>query len=197
MTVPPTATATGAPLTSAAPTQAPAATALPPTEPPVTPPPPTAAPGIGVAMQIGDQQTVTVLAYEQWPGSSTVKPAKGKVFKTVSIRIDAITFTTFDSADFRLRDDATGKSYAWRQGRAPHLYSSTGLNAGANYVGWITYEVPKAAGGPFILVYRPSFEDGTPTGSRCPRGRCRLESTIRGNTRGRPTEKPRRLEFGR
>lgn len=109
-------------------------------------------------MQIGGQQTVTVLAFEQWPGTSTVKPSKGKVFKTVSIHIEGITFTSFDSADFKLRDDGAGKVYAWRPGRAPHLYSSTGLNAGSNYEGWITYEVPKAADGPFILVYRPSFE---------------------------------------
>ncbi len=111
-------------------------------------------------MDIAGRQTLTVLAFEQWPGTTTVKPGKGKVFRTVSIRIDGITLTPFDSADFKLRDDGAGKVYAWRQGRAPHLYSSTGLNPGANYVGWITYEVPKAATGPFILVYRPSFEAG-------------------------------------
>ncbi len=168
VTTAPTASATVPPAASAAVTAAPVATAAPvtpapPTEapitpPPVTPPPPTAAPGVGVAMDIAGRQILTVLAFEQWPGTSTVKPSRGKVFKTVSIRIDGLTLTPFDSADFKLRDDGAGKVYAWRQGRAPHLYSSTGLNPGANYVGWITYEVPKAATGPFILVYRPSFE---------------------------------------
>jgi hypothetical protein len=168
--VAPTGASTDAPAGSLAATPAPLVTALPTTEapattpivtePPVTPPPPTAAPGIGVPISVAGRQTVTVLAFEQWPGTATVKPAKGKVFKTVSIRIDGITLTPFDSVDFKLRDDGSAKVYAWRQGRAPHLYSSTGLNPGANYVGWITYEVPKAAAGPWILVYRPSFEAG-------------------------------------
>ena len=103
---------------------------------------------------------VTVDGFEQWPGATGVKPGKGKVFKTVSIRIESISLTPFDSADFRLRDDASGKSYAWRAGRAPHLYSSSGLEAGGKYSGWVTYEVPKSATGPFTLVYRPSFESG-------------------------------------
>ena len=167
VTIPPAASAlvTAEPVPTVAPASEAPPTAGPPTEapitpPPVTPPPPTAAPGIGVAVEVAGRQTLTVLAFEQWPGTSTVKPGKGKVFRTVSIRIDGITLTPFDSADFKLRDDGAGKVYAWRQGRAPHLYSSTGLNPGANYIGWITYEVPKAAAGPYILVYRPSFEAG-------------------------------------
>jgi hypothetical protein len=99
---------------------------------------------------------MTVLAYETWPGTATVKPAKGKEFRTVSIRIDAIKLTSFDSADFKLRD-AAGKSYVWRPGRAPHLYDLANVAPGQNYVGWITYEVPKSADGPFELVYRPRF----------------------------------------
>jgi hypothetical protein len=156
--------ATAGPTNAPPPTEASATaappTAAPPTEPPATPPPPTAAPGLGVPIQIAGQQTVTIVSFEAWPGTSTVKPAKGKIFRTVYVRIDAVTFTTFDSADFKLRDDGSGKAYAWRPGRAPHLYSSTGLGAGQNYEGWITYEVPKAAEGPFILVYRPAFEPG-------------------------------------
>jgi hypothetical protein len=146
--------ATVAPATIAPPTGAPATLA------PVIPtvPPPTAAPGIGVPMRIADQQIITALEFEQWDGTATVKPATGKVFMTVFVRIDAITLTSFDSADFKLRDDGLEKSYAWRQGRASHLYSSSALSAEHYYQGWITYEVPKAAEGPFILVYRPTFE---------------------------------------
>lgn len=141
-------------------------TAPPVTEQPATAPPPTAAPspslppGIGVKQQIGDQQFMTVEAAEQWPGAGTVKPRKGKAFFTVSIRIDAIQLTSFDSADFKLKDKA-GKSYAWRPGRAPHLYSLDNMTAGGTYLGWITYEIPKASLGELRLIYKPAFLGGT------------------------------------
>lgn len=154
------ATATVAPAATTPPATVPPATVPPITPPPVTPPPPSAAPGIGTTIQIGDQQTVTVMAAEQWPGTSTVKPRKGKAFMTVSIRVDAITVTSFDSADFKLRD-AADRGYAWRQGRAPHLYSLSGMNPGSTYTGWVTYEVPKSALGEFELIYRPSFMPGS------------------------------------
>ena len=100
------------------------------------------------------------MAFEQWPGTSTVKPRKGRAFITVSIRVDALKTTSFDSADFKLRD-ADHRGYAWRQGRAPHLYSLDGMNAGSTYTGWVTYEVPKSALGNFELIYRPSFLPGS------------------------------------
>ena len=149
------ATATPEPATTTPP-----ATQAPVTLPPATAPPPSLAPGIGTTVQVGDQQTVTVMAFEQWPGTSTVKPRKGRAFMTVSIRVDAITTTSFDSADFKLRD-AADRGYAWRQGRAPHLYSLSGMNPGSTYTGWVTYEVPKSALGSFELIYRPSFLPGS------------------------------------
>ena len=126
---------------------------------PSTPPPPTAAPGIGVKLQIGDQQFMTVEAAEQWPGAGTVKPKTGKAFFTVSIRIDAIKLTSFDSAHFKLKD-AAGKSYAWRTGRAPHLYDLANMTPGGTYLGWITYEIPKASLGKLTLIYKPAFLGG-------------------------------------
>jgi hypothetical protein len=148
--------ATLPPAPTVAPTAAPP-TALPPaTEPPVTAPPPSLAPGIGVKLQIGDEQFMTVVAAEQWPGLGTVKPRKGKAFFTASIQVDAITLTSFDSADFKLRD-AAGHSYAWRSGRAPHLYSLDNMSPGGTYTGWITYEIPKTSLGQLTLVYKPVF----------------------------------------
>jgi hypothetical protein len=149
-----------APAVTEPPMTVPPVTDAPVTEPPVTAPPPTAAPGIGVKLQIGDQQFMTVEAAEQWPGAGTVKPKKGKAFFTVSIRIDAIKLTSFDSADFKLRDKA-GKSYAWRPGRAPHLYSLDNMTPGGTYLGWITYEIPKASLGELTLIYKPAFLGGT------------------------------------
>jgi hypothetical protein len=154
-----TAAVTAPPVTTP-PVTEPPVTAPPPTEPPVTAPPPSLVPGIGVKLQIGDQQFMTVLAAEQWPGAGAVKPKKGKAFFTVSIRIDAITVTSFDSADFKLKDKA-GKSYAWRQGRAPHLYSLNNMTPGGTYVGWITYEIPKASLGELTIIYKPAFLGGT------------------------------------
>src|SRR5829696_3053776 len=130
MTLTPTASAvaTQAALATAAATAAPTdAPTLPPvteppvTEPPITQPPVTAppivAPAIGVPILVGDQQRMTVLAAEQWPGTTGVKPASGKAFFTVSIRIDALAVTSWDSADFKLKD-AGGKFYLWRTGRS-------------------------------------------------------------------------------
>lgn len=136
-----------------------AVTAVPVTEPPVTAPPPRVAPGIGVKLLIGDQQYMTVLAAEQWAGTSQVKPRSGKAFFTVSIRIDAIALTSWDSADFKLLD-TSGHSYAWRVGRSPHLYDGANLTAGNNYVGWITYEIPKTSLVGLTLVYKPRFLGG-------------------------------------
>jgi hypothetical protein len=165
-----------APTASAAATQAALATALPtavptvpvteaPTIPPITVPPiteppvtepPVVAPAIGVPILIGDQQRMTVLAAEQWAGVSGLKPAKGKVFFTVSIRIDAVAVTSWDSADFKLRDTA-GKSFVWRTGRSPHLYDGANMTRGQNYVGWITYEIPKPSLVGLTLIYKPGF----------------------------------------
>ncbi len=153
------ATVTLAPVT-APPVTEPPITAPPITEPPVTAPPPSIAPGVGVKLLIGDQQYMTVLAAEQWAGTSSVKPRSGKAFFTVSIRIDAIKLTSFDSADFKLKD-AAGKSYAWRIGRSPHLYDLANMTPGNNYVGWITYEIPKASLGELTLIYKPHFLVGS------------------------------------
>lgn len=145
------------------PVTAPPVTQPPVTVPPITAPPvtePPASPGIGVKLLIGDQQYMTVLAAEPWPGTSSVKPGSGKAFFTVSIRIDAIKLTSWDSADFKLLD-AAGKSYAWRTGRSPHLYDGANMTAGNNYVGWITYEIPKASLVGLTLVYKPHFLTGT------------------------------------
>ena len=154
-----TAAATLAPVT-APPVTEPPVTVPPITEPPVTAPPPSIAPGVGVKLLIGDQQYLTVLDAEQWPGTTSVKPRSGKAFFTVSIRIDAIALTSWDSADFKLLD-AAGKSYAWRTGRSPHLYDGANMTAGNNYVGWITYEIPKASLVGLTLIYKPHFLTGT------------------------------------
>lgn len=174
----PTAGETVAPTQSALPSNAPIATATPApavtepavtlapiieppvTAPPVTAPPPSLAPAIGVPLLIGDQQYMTVVDAEKWAGTSQVKPRSGKVFFTVLIQIDAIKLTQFDSADFKLKD-AAGKSYAWRPGRAPHLYSATNMTAGGTYTGWITYEIPKASLGELKLIYKPAFLVGS------------------------------------
>ena len=138
----------------------PSVTAPPITEPPVTAPPATAAaPAIGVAITVGDEQLMTVVEAEPWPGTTSVKPAKGKAFFTVRIRIDALATTSWDSADFKLLDTA-GKSYAWRPGRSPHLYDGADMTIGNNYVGWITYEIPKASLVGLTLVYKPHFLTG-------------------------------------
>ena len=126
----------------------------------MTAPPPSVAPAIGVKLLIGDQQWMTVLAAERWAGTSQVKPRSGKAFFTVSIQIDAIKLTSFDSADFKLKD-AAGHSYAWRPGRAPHLYSLSNMTPGGTYTGWITYEIPKASLVGLALIYKPSFLSGT------------------------------------
>ncbi len=151
----PVATATAVPLVTPPPVTAP-----PITEPPVTAPPPSLAPGIGVPLLIGDQQYMTVLAAEQWAGTSQVKPRSGKAFFTVSIKIDAIKLTSFDSADFKLKD-AAGKSYVWRPGRAPHLYSLNNMTPGGTYTGWITYEIPKTSLVGLTLIYKPHFLVGS------------------------------------
>ena len=162
-----------APTASALPTQAAAATQLPTvppvttppvttppiTAPPITPAPTAAAPAVGVALPVGDQQLMTVLDAEPWPGTTSVKPASGKAFFTVRIRIDALATTSWDSADFKLLDTA-GKSYAWRPGRSPHLYDGADMTIGNNYVGWITYEIPKASLVGLTLVYKPKFLTG-------------------------------------
>lgn len=145
---------------TAPPVTTPPITEPPVTSPPITEPPPSIAPGIGVKLLIGDEQYMTVLAAEQWAGTSSVKPRSGKAFFTVSIRIDAIKLTSFDSADFKLKD-AAGKSYAWRPGRSPHLYDLANMTSGSNYVGWITYEIPKASLGELTLIYRPHFLVGS------------------------------------
>ncbi len=141
----------------------PLVTAPPITAPPIAPsiaPPPTPAPAVGVALRIGDQQLMTVLAAEAWAGAPGVKPATGKAFFTVSIRIDALALTSWDSAWFKVRDSERG--YAWRTGRSPHLYDGANMTTGNNYVGWITYEVPKASVDELTLVYKPGFlEDAT------------------------------------
>ncbi len=154
----PIGTASAAPPVTLPPVTAPPITEPPITEPPVTDPP--ASPGIGVKVLIGDQQYMTVLAAEQWPGTSSVKPRSGKAFFTVSIRIDALKTTSFDSADFKLKD-AAGKLYSWRTGRSPHLYDLANMTVGNNYVGWITYEIPKTSLGKLTLVYKPRFLTGS------------------------------------
>ncbi|MEO8274499.1 MAG: DUF4352 domain-containing protein [Chloroflexota bacterium] len=159
----PTESASAAPLPTPtlAPTDTPPpATAPPITEPPVTAPPPSLNPAIGVQLLIGDQQYMTVLDAEQWAGTSQVKPRSGKAFYTVSIKIDAIKLTSFDSANFKLKD-AAGHSYVWRPGRAPHLYSLSNMTSGGTYTGWITYEIPKASLGELTLIYKPAFLSGT------------------------------------
>ena len=151
---------TAEPPITAPPVTAPASTTPPVTEPPVTAPPPSVAPGIGVKLMIGDEQYMTVVDAAQWAGTSQVKPRSGKAFFTVSIQIDAIKLTSFDSADFKLRD-AAGKSYVWRPGRAPHLYSLDNMTPGGTYTGWITYEIPKTSLGKLTLIYKPAFLAGT------------------------------------
>jgi Domain of unknown function (DUF4352) len=137
------------------------------TPPPPTTSPPTAAPpttppalAIGVPIRIGDQQDMTVLAAEKWAGSSQVKPRSGKAFFSVSIKIDAIKLTSFDSADFKLKD-AAGHSYTWRSGRPPHLYFLNNMTGGGTYTGWILYELPKGSLVGLTLVYTPRFLGGT------------------------------------
>lgn len=138
----------------------PPVTDAPPTESPTpTPPPTAAAPGVGVPVAVGDQQVMTVVKAEPWPGAPGVKPRSGKAFFTVSIRIDALLVTSFASADFKLKD-AAGHTYAWRTGRSPHLYDLQNMSAGNNYIGWITYEIPKASLIGLTLVYRPAFLGG-------------------------------------
>lgn len=158
---PTTAAFSAAPVTpSAAPVVTPPPVTLPPiTAPPITPAPTTLAPAIGVQLLIGDEQYMTVLDAEQWAGTAQVKPRSGKVFYTVSIKIDAIKTTSFDSADFKLKD-AAGHVYAWRPGRAPHLYSGSNMTTGGTYTGWITYEIPKASLGQLTLIYKPAFLTG-------------------------------------
>jgi hypothetical protein len=141
-TASPTATATATPEPTPEPTPSPTA----------TPPPP----GIGTQLKVEDLQYVTVTAVEQWNGTDTQKPATGKVFVTVNIRIDAITTTSFDSADFTLVD-VDGMSFINELGRSPRLSYLDGLEPGHNYAGWVTYQVPADKADQLVLLYSPSF----------------------------------------
>jgi hypothetical protein len=156
--------ATTAPTSAATPTAvtstAPVVTTPPVTAPSVTDPPASTAPGIGVKIRVGDVQFVTAQAAERWHGTTTIKPGSGMIFETVAIRIDAITLTSFASADFKVRD-AAGHLYAYRiTGRAPDLYFENGLEPGHFYNGWVTYEIPTGLG-QLTLVYKPSFLAGS------------------------------------
>ena len=149
------ATATPAPVA----TTVPVATSAPATDPPVTAPPPSVAPGIGTPVQIGDQQTVTVIGVRAMARHVDREAGKGKAFMTVSIRVDAIDHLV------RLRGLQAARSPrrgpGGRAGAAPVLPRD--MKPGSNYIGWVTYEVPKSALGSFELIYRPSFLPGRRT----------------------------------
>jgi hypothetical protein len=141
-TASPTVAATASPEPTLEPTASPTA----------TPPPP----GIGSQVKVEELQYVTVTAVEQWGGTDTQKPATDNVFVTVRIRIDAITTTSFASADFTLVD-VDDMSYVYKTGRSPHLSYLDGLEPGHNYAGWVTFEVPADKADELVLVYSPTF----------------------------------------
>ena len=129
------------------------------TAPTATPEPsntPEPTPGIGVQVLVGDQQYVTVTLAEQWAGTDTLKPAAGNVFVTANIRIDAITTTSFTSADFTLKD-ADGATYQEILGRSPRLSFQDGLTPNTYYAGFVTFEVPADMNADLTLVYAPNF----------------------------------------
>jgi hypothetical protein len=129
------------------------------TEPTATPQPtatPEPTPGIGVQVLVGDQQYVTVTLAEQWAGTDQIKPADGNVFITANIRIDAITTTSFTSADFTLKDGA-GNVYTEILGRSPRLSFQNGLEPNHYYAGFVTYEIPADMNAKLTLVYKPNF----------------------------------------
>ena len=113
-------------------------------------------PGVGVQVLVGDQQYVTVTLVEPWPGTDTLKPAAGNVFVTANIRIDAITTTSFTSADFTVKD-AAGTSYPETLGRSPRLSFQNGLTPNTYYAGFVTFEVPAEMASDLTLVYTPNF----------------------------------------
>lgn len=146
----------------------PTASAVPSTAPSLSPsvgatptatavPSPSVAPGIGSEVIVGDQQKVQVTAVEAWAGSPTQQPAAGDVFVSVKILITGITTTSFTSADFSVRDQ-DGKSYSEAApGRVPPLSFQNGLEPQHFYGGYVTFEVPAAAAGNLVLVYKPNF----------------------------------------
>lgn len=105
---------------------------------------------------VGDQQYVTVTLVEPWPGTDDLKPAAGNVFVTANIRIDAITTTSFTSADFTVKDSAGG-IYPETLGRSPRLSFQDGLTPNTYYAGFVTYEVPAEMASELTLVYAPNF----------------------------------------
>lgn len=129
------------------------------TAPTATPEPtntPEPTPGIGVQVLVGDQQYMTVTLAEQWAGTDTLKPAAGNVFITANIRIDAITTTSFTSADFTLKD-GSGATYQETLGRSPRLSFQNGLAPNTYYAGFVTFEIPADMNSDLTLVYAPNF----------------------------------------
>ena len=124
------------------------------TAPTATPEP---TPGVGVRILVADQQYVTVTLVEQWPGTDTLKPAAGNVFVTANIRIDAITTTSFTSADFTLKD-ADGNLYTEILGRSPRLSFQDGLTPNTYYAGFVTFEVLADMDADLTLLYAPTFQ---------------------------------------
>lgn len=117
--------------------------------------------GIGSKVQVGDEQTVTVTALEPWEGNETQQPGADNVFVAVNIRIDAITTTSFTSADFSVEDE-DGNSYPEAApGRSPHLSFQNGLTPDTYYAGFVTFEVPAEAAEELVLVYSPNFLEET------------------------------------
>lgn len=142
---------------SAPPEASPAETAEPTMEatPEVTPAPIEAK--IGSKVKVGDEQYHTVVKVQPYAGSTYIKPDKGNVFVAALVKIQAITETSYNPFNYKVRD-ADGFEYSISVfGKDPALSSSNNLQPGRSVQGWVTFEVPKAASKKLTMIYAPGF----------------------------------------
>ena len=144
------------------PTPPPTAVATPSPAPTTAGPTPTPPTAIGARIPVLDQQFLTVITAEEWPGTTALKPATGYIFVTLNVKIEAVKATTVAVADFPMYD-GTGHKYAPASaGRTPQLAPVGSLAAGASSTGYLTYVVPKDVGmADLILSYAPAFLGGS------------------------------------
>ncbi|HYM52288.1 MAG TPA: hypothetical protein VEW45_02235 [Candidatus Dormibacteraeota bacterium] len=122
---------------------------------------PTATPGprLYTKVKVGEEQYVTVTEVESWPGNDTQQPAAGTAFQSVSIRIDAITTTSFTSEDFTVRAPDGNIYPESPPGRSPHLSFQNGMTPNTYWEAFVTFEVPLVDADELFLLYSPDFVD--------------------------------------
>ena len=137
---------------------APTASVVATTEPPaVATPTPAPKPVIHARIPVGDQQILTVMLAEEWPGTGSVVPAAASIFVTIQVHVDGVVSTTVAAADFKAID-GVGHNYGPQApGREPAIPATSDLAAGASVEGFLTFQVPKDVGLlDLTLTYAPA-----------------------------------------